>query len=110
MDDTPFCRDAGFKHANVQSKGVFSYAMTVMDKICGWEDEEKWVRRSCGSAPKGVDKWAKNHTRNAGVLEATFVVHYCSRQKDYIINPKKAKNVNVIAMQCTGESWPCGFC
>ena len=32
-----------FKHANVQSKAVFSYAVTVMDKICGWEDEETWV-------------------------------------------------------------------
>ena len=27
--------------ANVQSKAVFSYAMTVMDKICGWEGEEQ---------------------------------------------------------------------
>ena len=43
VDDRPFCRDACFKHANVQSKAVFSYAMRVMDKICGWEDEEKWV-------------------------------------------------------------------
>ena len=24
-------------------KAVFSYAMTVMDKFCGWEDDEKWV-------------------------------------------------------------------
>ena len=42
MDDRPFCRDACLKHANVQSEAVFSYAVTV-DKICGWEDEEKWV-------------------------------------------------------------------
>ena len=27
--------------ANVQPKAVFSYAMTVMDKICGWEGEEQ---------------------------------------------------------------------
>ena len=43
VDDRPFRSDACYKHANVQSKAVFSYAMTVMDKICGWEDEEKWV-------------------------------------------------------------------
>ena len=43
VDDRPFCRDACFKHANVQSKNVFSNAMTVMVKICGWEDEEQWV-------------------------------------------------------------------
>ena len=35
--------DAFYKHANVQSKAVFSHAMTVMDKTCGWTDEEKWV-------------------------------------------------------------------
>ena len=35
VDDRPFCHDAGFKHANVQSKAVFLYTMTVMDKICG---------------------------------------------------------------------------
>ena len=43
MDDRLFYRDSCCKHANVQPKGVFSYAMTVMDKISGWEDEEKWV-------------------------------------------------------------------
>ena len=43
VDDRPCCRDPCFKHANVQSKAVFSYAITVMDKICGWEDEEKCV-------------------------------------------------------------------
>ena len=43
VDDRPFCRNACFRHANVQSKAVFSYAMTIMDKICGWEDEEERV-------------------------------------------------------------------
>ena len=41
VDDRPFRRDSCFKHANVQPKTVFSYAMTVMDKISGWEDEER---------------------------------------------------------------------
>ena len=42
-DDRPFCRKACFEHSNVQSNAVFSYAMTIIDKICGWEDEEKRV-------------------------------------------------------------------
>ena len=32
-----------WRQVSVQSKAVFSYAMTVMDKILGWHDEEKWV-------------------------------------------------------------------
>ena len=42
-DDRPFHSDSFHWHANVQSKAVFSFAMTVMDKIHGWIDEEKWV-------------------------------------------------------------------
>ena len=38
VDDRPFCRDACSKHANVQSKAVFSYAMTSTDEIYEWED------------------------------------------------------------------------
>ena len=30
-------------HTFAQSKSVFSYAMTVMDKFECWEEEEKWV-------------------------------------------------------------------
>ena len=37
----PFYRDSSCKNANVQPKAVFSYA-TVMDKISGREDEERW--------------------------------------------------------------------
>ena len=29
--------------ANVQPKAVFFCAMTVLDKICGWGEEENWV-------------------------------------------------------------------
>ena len=52
VDDRPFCRDACFWHANVQSKAVFSFAMTIKDAIHGWEDEEKRVGSkfaACGS-------------------------------------------------------------
>ena len=50
----------------------------VMDKICGWEDEEKWVGSKFAACmwiyTKGcVDKWAKTHSRNVGVLEATLL-------------------------------------
>ena len=41
VDDRPFGADAIDRQVNVQSKAVFSYAMTLMDKIRGWEDEEK---------------------------------------------------------------------
>ena len=43
MDERPFCRNACFRHANVQSKAIFYHAMTIMDEIRGWEDEEKRV-------------------------------------------------------------------
>ena len=41
MDGRLFYREFSCKHANVQPKAVFSYAMAVMDEISGWEDEEK---------------------------------------------------------------------
>ena len=40
VHDRPVPRDAINSHANVQPKAVFYYAMTVMDKICGWEEDE----------------------------------------------------------------------
>ena len=43
MDDRPFGTDSTNREGKVQSKAVFSYAMTLMDKIRGWEDEESWV-------------------------------------------------------------------
>ena len=43
VDDRPFYRDSCCKEADVQPKGVFSYAMTMIDKISEWEDEEGWV-------------------------------------------------------------------
>ena len=49
MDDRPFRRDAINRHANVQSRAVFSYAMTVMDNIYQWEEEEKWLGSKCAA-------------------------------------------------------------
>ena len=43
VDDRPIGADAMFRHVDVQSKAVCSYAMTMMDKINGREDEERWV-------------------------------------------------------------------
>ena len=43
VDDRPFGADASVRHVNVQSKAVFSHAMTIMDEIYGWEDDEKRV-------------------------------------------------------------------
>ena len=82
IHDRPFCRDACFRQANVQSEAVVSYAMTIMDESCGWEDEEKragsnfaacmWI---CNKEVM-TDKRTNTHSGNGGVLEATFVVHY----------------------------------
>ena len=42
-NDRQFCRVACFKHGNVQPEAIFSCALTMMDAVCGWEDEEKIV-------------------------------------------------------------------
>ena len=66
----PFCRDACFKHANVQPKAVFSNAMTLMDAVYGWEDEEKRAESkfaACGSTPKKCwqeDKYSTQKRRS----------------------------------------------
>ena len=39
-DNRPFGTESADREANVQSKAVLSHAMTLMDKIRGWEDEE----------------------------------------------------------------------
>ena len=43
VDDRPFGADAINRQVNVQSKAVFSCAMTLMNKIRGWEGEESRV-------------------------------------------------------------------
>ena len=56
VDDTPSGTDSTNREVNVQSKAAFFYAMTLADKIRGWEDEESWVGPSslhvCGSIQK----------------------------------------------------------
>ena len=56
VDDRPFETDAISRQVNVQSKAVFSYAMTLMDKIRGWDGEESWVgpslQHACGFTRK----------------------------------------------------------
>ena len=52
LDDRPFGTDFSFREVNVQSKAVFSYAVTSMDKIRGWrrqildrvQEEYLWKR------------------------------------------------------------------
>ena len=43
VEDRLVRREAIHTHTHAQSKSVFSYAMAVMDKIEGWEEEEAWV-------------------------------------------------------------------
>ena len=40
VGDRPLGTDSTNREGNVQSKAVLSNAMTLMDKIQGWEDEE----------------------------------------------------------------------
>ena len=40
VHDRSFHSDSLYWHANVQSKAVFFYAITVMDKIHGWIEEK----------------------------------------------------------------------
>ena len=39
VDDRLSGADAIYRQVDIQSKAAFSYAMTLMDKIRGWEDE-----------------------------------------------------------------------
>ena len=76
MDDRPFCRDACFKHANVHSKAVFSNAMTIMDEVYEWEDEEKRVGSKLAACmwiytKRGADKMTNTHSGNGGLQKET---------------------------------------
>ena len=54
LKEFSFGADAMFRQINVQSKAVFSYAMTMME-IRGWEDEERWepnLQHACGFTQK----------------------------------------------------------
>ena len=90
VDDGPFGADAFFRHANVQSKAVFSNATTIMDGIHGWEDEEKRVGSKftacmCIYTKKSVDKRTTTEPSNRGVFEETNVVHYTLARTGYVL-------------------------
>ena len=73
MNDRPIPIDAINLHANAQLKAVFSCAMTVMDKICGWEEEQKLV----GSFAACVWIYTKGITQlHAGSFEKKHVIHH----------------------------------
>ena len=81
----PVYRNACFKHANVQSKAVFSFAMKTMDETCGWEDEEKRVgseirRMHVDLHQRGADKRTNTHSGNGAVLKETNDVHYAMHE------------------------------
>ena len=75
VDDRPFESDAINKHAHIQSKAVFSYAMTVMDsmmkKRSGWFQN---LRHACGCTPNACS------ARIAGIPEAKDVIHHAKRE------------------------------
>ena len=43
VEDKLVLRETTHTHAHAQPKSAFSHAIAVVDKIEGWEEEEKWV-------------------------------------------------------------------
>ena len=81
VDDRPFGADAFYRQVNVQSKAVFSFSMTLMDKIRGWEDEEKMGRIQICSLhvdfhKRGFDRRTNTRPGTRRVPEETHDVHY----------------------------------
>ena len=79
----PVRREATHAHTNAQSRTVSSYAMTVMDKIDGWEEEEKWVGSRFAACmwiyiTAVLCLWRSGiHAR---ILEAKALIHHGKRQ------------------------------
>ena len=75
-----------FQHANIQSKSVFSSAMTIMDAIHGWEGwREKRPIKSCRTHVelhlRSVDKRKSTQPgKGGGVPEETNDVHYATHK------------------------------
>ena len=67
VDNRPFGADALFRHVNVQSKAVFSFAMTMTDKIQGWRKKKKGGIQIChvhvDLHQKSIDK--RTNTKSA---------------------------------------------
>ena len=75
MDDGPVHRNAINVHVNVQSKTVFSHAMTVMDNIDGLEDVGGFeIRGMHVNLHKNRAVWWTDI--HAEILEAEDVIHH----------------------------------
>ena len=64
MNDRPIPIDAINLHANTQPKAVFSCAMTVMEKMCGKEEEQKWVGSFTAARMRICTKGVSNDEHN----------------------------------------------
>ena len=61
----------------ILTKAVFSYAIAVMDRLRGWEEEEgeheNWVgqdsRRACGSTQNAAVCNRQNHMQNSRIFK-----------------------------------------
>ena len=69
VDDNLLPRDATDLQATAQPKAVLSHSITVMDKICGWSEEEKWwvlcLQLVLGSTPSASCVMARNQRRTS---------------------------------------------
>ena len=66
VDDRSFLGEARIRETNTQSKAVLSFAMTVMDKIDGWDEENGWVQKlqhASGSTPHACCVMDRNPLR-----------------------------------------------
>ena len=84
-----FGAEALFENVNVQCKAVFSYAMTMMDKIDGWEDEEKRVGSKLGACMFYTTKaLTKEQTTNPAMEEdlkkRMLSIMLCTSVRNYI--------------------------
>ena len=81
VDDRPFGTDSTNRKVNVQSKAILSYAMTLMDKIRGWEDEESWVGSTFAACmwictKEALTGGTDTRLGTGRVLEETHNAHY----------------------------------
>ena len=74
VDDRPFGADACFRHVNVQSKAVFSSAMT---RFMDGEDEEKSVGSKFAACISGV-RCGDSKGVSAPIGAAPFFGIFCS--------------------------------
>ena len=78
--DSPFGAEAINRQVKVQSQAVVSYAMTLMDKIRGWEEEEgeqehrglgQELQRACVCQHESCDmQWTNHMHKLRSIMEA----------------------------------------